>query len=57
MTGGALAFILTEGISVAAAIWPAAWLGLFGDDPRMLATGAAYLRVVGPTRSAAAGAH
>lgn len=49
MTGGALALVLTEGIGVAAAIWPAAWLGLFGDDPRMLATGAAYLRVVGPT--------
>ena len=26
----------------------AAWLGLFGDDPVMLATGANYLRFVGP---------
>ena len=26
-----------------------AWLGLFGNDPHMLETGAAYLRVVGPT--------
>ena len=25
-----------------------AWLGLFGHDPRMLETGTAYLRVVGP---------
>src|SRR6266849_2577031 len=28
--------------------WPAAWLGLFSDDPGMLATGAQYLRIVGP---------
>ena len=33
---------------MAAAIWPTAWLGLFGHDPRMLATGSAYLRSVGP---------
>ena len=26
-----------------------AWLGLFDTDPGMLATGAAYLRVVGPS--------
>jgi putative MATE family efflux protein len=49
LAGGALAFALTEAIGVAAAIWPQAWLGLFGDDPHMLATGIAYLRVVGPT--------
>jgi Na+-driven multidrug efflux pump len=48
LTGGALAFLLTEAIGVAAAIWPHAWLTLFGDDPRMLETGAAYLRHVGP---------
>ena len=46
--GGAVAFVLSEAVGVAAAIWPHAWLGLFGDDPRMLETGAAYLRVVGP---------
>jgi len=49
LTGGALAFGMTEAIGLAAAAWPQAWLGLFGDDPRMLATGAAYLRIVGPT--------
>ena len=27
-------------MGVAAAIWPEAWLGLFGHDPSMLATGA-----------------
>ena len=48
LTGGALAFAMTETIGVAAAIWPTAWLGLFGHDPEMLATGTAYLRVVGP---------
>jgi Na+-driven multidrug efflux pump len=48
LTGGALAFLLTEGIGVAAAIWPYGWLGLFGHDPRMLEVGAAYLRSVGP---------
>jgi putative MATE family efflux protein len=49
LTGGALAFAISETVGLAAAIWPYAWLGLFGHDPQMLATGAAYLRVVGPT--------
>ena len=40
---------MTETIGLAAAIWPHAWLGLFGHDPRMIDTGAAYLRIVGPT--------
>ncbi len=48
LVGGALAFVLTEAVGLAAAIWPTAWLGLFGHDPRMLATGTAYLRSVGP---------
>ena len=48
LIGGALAFAITEAIGLTSAIWPQAWLGLFGDDPRMLETGAAYLRVVGP---------
>jgi Na+-driven multidrug efflux pump len=49
LIGGAIAFALTEAIGLAAAIWPTAWLGLFGDDPQMLETGSAYLRHVGPT--------
>ncbi len=49
LTGGALAFALTGTIGAAAALWPTAWLGLFGADPEMLATGSAYLRMVGPT--------
>ena len=48
LTGGAIAFALTEAIGLAAAIWPQAWLGLFGHDPRMIETGSAYLRAVGP---------
>lgn len=48
LTGGAMAFVLTEIIGIAAAIWPHAWLGLFGHDPRMMEIGAAYLRIVGP---------
>jgi Na+-driven multidrug efflux pump len=48
LTGAALAFVLTETIGITAAIWPTAWLGLFGHDPNMLTTGTAYLRTVGP---------
>jgi putative MATE family efflux protein len=49
LTGGALAFIITETVGLAAALWPDAWLELFGSNPSMLATGVAYLRYVGPT--------
>ena len=48
LTGGAIAFLLTETVGIAAATWPQAWLGLFGDDPAMIAAGTAYLRSVGP---------
>ena len=46
--GGLVAFVLTEAVGLAAAAFPGAWLGLFGADPAMLASGAAYLRAVGP---------
>jgi MATE family, multidrug efflux pump len=49
LVGGGLAFLLTESVGIAAAIWPERWLGLFGNDPLMLETGSAYLRIVGPT--------
>jgi putative MATE family efflux protein len=49
LTGGAIAFVLTEAIGLIAAIWPQAWLTLFGHDPRMLQAGETYLRIVGPT--------
>ena len=48
LIGSGIAFALTETIGLAAAIWPRAWLELFGHDPRMLETGIAYLRGVGP---------
>lgn len=47
-TGGAAAFVITESIGVAAAIWPESWLRLFDTDPAMLAPGSTYLRIVGP---------
>jgi len=48
LTGGAVAFALCETVGVTAALWPEAWLGLFGHDPRMLATGVIYLHYAGP---------
>ena len=48
LVGGTIAFFMTEAIGVTAAIWPRAWLGLFGSDPGMIATGTAYLRAAGP---------
>jgi putative MATE family efflux protein len=48
LVGGALSFAITEAIGLAAAIWPDAWLGLFSQDPRLMASGVAYLRSVGP---------
>jgi Na+-driven multidrug efflux pump len=49
LTGGALAFALTETIGIVAAIWPEVWLRLFSAEPDMIETGSAYLRIVGPT--------
>lgn len=46
--GAAVAFGLTGSIGMAAALFPSAWLGLFGQDPDMLAAGTLYLRTVGP---------
>jgi putative MATE family efflux protein len=47
-TGAALAFVLCEIIGVAAALFPQAWLRVFGSDPQMIEAGSAYLRAVGP---------
>ncbi|MBO9642625.1 MAG: MATE family efflux transporter [Pseudacidovorax sp.] len=46
--GAALAFGMTTVIGVAAALWPLAWLRLFGHDAAMLEAGTSYLRAVGP---------
>ena len=48
LIGGGIAFVMTETIGLAAALWPRAWLGLFGSDPGMLAAGTTYLHAVGP---------
>jgi putative MATE family efflux protein len=48
LVGGGVAFCLAETVGLAAAIWPLTWLRLFDAEPRMLETGAAYLRLVGP---------
>ena len=47
-TGAAIATLLTEAIGIAAALAPQAWLGLFSNDALMNATGAQYMRIVGP---------
>jgi len=48
LIGGAIAFAVTAAIGGAAAAWPQAWLMLFSSDPQVVATGSAYLRIVGP---------
>jgi putative MATE family efflux protein len=48
LVGGAMAFVVTEAIGIAAAVWPQAWLGLFSADARVIETGSVYLRIVGP---------
>jgi putative MATE family efflux protein len=48
LAGGAIAFVMTEVIDIATAIWPQAWLALFSSDAHVIEAGSAYLRVVGP---------
>lgn len=48
LVGGAMAFVVSEVIGVTAAIWPMAWMQLFGTEPGMLSTGITYLQIVGP---------
>jgi putative MATE family efflux protein len=46
--GAGVAAALTGTIGAVLAIWPQLWVGLFTDDPETFATGATYLRTVGP---------
>jgi putative MATE family efflux protein len=46
--GAAIAAGLCEFIGVCAAVFPQAWLSLFGTDPQMIDAGSRYLHVVGP---------
>jgi len=43
-----LSALATEAIGLAAATWPAGWIGSFSGDPAVLAIGTTYLRTVGP---------
>jgi putative MATE family efflux protein len=47
-TGAAIGFGISEAIGLWAALFPASWLSLFGNDPGMIDAGSAYLRTVGP---------
>jgi putative MATE family efflux protein len=47
-TGALIAGGLTEAIGVAAALFPHAWLSLFGADATMIEVGTRYLQIVGP---------
>ena len=47
-TGAAIAGGITEAIGLASAFFPAAWLSLFGTDPKMIEVGTSYLQIVGP---------
>ncbi len=47
--GSGLAAAITGVIGLAAAAFPRGWIGLFSADPEVLAAGATYLRIVGPT--------
>jgi putative MATE family efflux protein len=47
-TGMALAMLVCLAIGVTVAVFPAAWVGLFSQDPDVVATGGLYLRIVAP---------
>jgi len=47
-SGAAVATALTGTIGLAAALAPDVWLGIFSQDPGVLAAGRAYLHIVGP---------
>ena len=46
--GAAMAFVITEAIGLAAALWPELWITQFSTDPKVIETGSATLRLVGP---------
>jgi Na+-driven multidrug efflux pump len=47
-TGTALAAGTSLAIGVTVALFPGLWIGIFSDDPAVLATGSLYLRIVAP---------
>lgn len=46
-TGAAAAGMLAGVIGLVVAIWPELWVGLYTQDPAVIASGALYLRIVG----------
>lgn len=48
-TGGATTFVAATAVGLAGTAFSRQWLGLFGSEPIMLATGASYLTIAGPT--------
>jgi putative MATE family efflux protein len=51
-TGAAIAVGFTESLGLLVTIFPHAWLGLFSDEPAVLAFGSLYLQTVGPVYGA-----
>ena len=47
-TGTAAAIAVTLAIGLCAALFPAAWVRIFSDDPAVIETGSLYLRIVAP---------
>lgn len=47
--GAWLSALVTAILGLLGAFFPLAWIGLFSAEPEVLATGATYLRIVGPT--------
>ena len=47
-TGAGLAAGISLAIGIVVTVAPLAWVGLFSDDPAVLASGSRYLRTVGP---------
>ena len=54
-TGAAIAFAMTEAIGLGAAMFPAAWIGLFDRSPEAIAMGTLYLHRVAPLYGAFGG--
>ena len=46
--GAAIGGTVAETVGVLAAVFPAAWMGLFSADAEVIAQGSQYLRIVGP---------
>lgn len=44
----AIAFVATEGLGLILAVLPMSWVGLFSNDPSVIASGSAYLHTVAP---------